>query len=121
MSQKTSRRGKRDAGEENKVADALSRIYSDEPEGMVRAESEYLKEDEDSEEQMQVSHINYNVRAPLTCPLYVGNAAVIPDEPQETRKRPEKPRRAWANTSAIRQRAKAGDQISAASASAKKA
>ncbi|QRV81672.1 Transposon Ty3-I Gag-Pol polyprotein [Ceratobasidium sp. AG-Ba] len=71
------------AGEENKVADALSRMYSDEPEGMVRAESEYLKEDEDSEERMQVSHIDYDVRAPLTCPLYVGNAVVIPDEPQE--------------------------------------
>ncbi|QRV96227.1 Transposon Ty3-I Gag-Pol polyprotein [Ceratobasidium sp. AG-Ba] len=71
------------AGEENKVADALSRMYADEPEGMVRAKSEYLKEDEDSEERMQLAEVHYDERAPLTCPLYVGNAVVLPEEPNK--------------------------------------
>ena len=43
------------AGKENKVADVLSRIYSNEPEGMVWAKSEYLREDEESEEQ-RIAH-----------------------------------------------------------------
>ncbi|KIL61393.1 hypothetical protein M378DRAFT_82630, partial [Amanita muscaria Koide BX008] len=34
-------------GETNVVADALSRIYSDEPLGVVRAESEYVSRDDD--------------------------------------------------------------------------
>ena len=38
-------------GETNKLADALSRIYSDEPEGIVRAESEYVSEDSPDEEE----------------------------------------------------------------------
>ncbi|QRV92243.1 Transposon Ty3-I Gag-Pol polyprotein [Ceratobasidium sp. AG-Ba] len=65
-------------GKENKVADALSRMYSDEPEGMVRAESEYLPEDDETEGQMQVSSLDLDGRAPLTSPLYVGNAAISP-------------------------------------------
>ena len=35
-------------GDTNKFADALSRIYSDEPKGVVRAESEYINEGEDA-------------------------------------------------------------------------
>ncbi|KIL54487.1 hypothetical protein M378DRAFT_92455, partial [Amanita muscaria Koide BX008] len=34
-------------GETNVFADALSRIYSDEPLGIVRAESEYVSRDDD--------------------------------------------------------------------------
>ncbi|QRV84578.1 Transposon Ty3-I Gag-Pol polyprotein [Ceratobasidium sp. AG-Ba] len=71
------------AGEENKVADTLSRMYVDEPEGMVRAKSEYLKEDEDSEERMQLAEVHYDERAPLTCPLYIGNAVVLPEDPNK--------------------------------------
>ncbi|QRV97825.1 Transposon Ty3-I Gag-Pol polyprotein [Ceratobasidium sp. AG-Ba] len=71
------------AGEENKVANALSRMYADEPERMVRAKSEYLKEDEDSEERMQLAEVHYDERAPLTCPLYVGNAVILPEEPNK--------------------------------------
>ena len=36
-------------GESNGFADALSRIYSDEPEGIVRAESEFINEGDDTE------------------------------------------------------------------------
>ncbi|QRV79630.1 Transposon Ty3-I Gag-Pol polyprotein [Ceratobasidium sp. AG-Ba] len=70
-------------GEENKVADALSRMYADEPEGMVRAKSEYLKEDEDSEDRMELSNIDFDERAPLTCPLLVGNAVIVDKVPEK--------------------------------------
>jgi hypothetical protein len=59
-------------GETNILANALSRIYSDEPKGMVRAESEYVgKDDEDSEG---------NDLPGTTRPLYTGSAAVVPTQ-----------------------------------------
>ncbi|QRW13905.1 Transposon Ty3-I Gag-Pol polyprotein [Ceratobasidium sp. AG-Ba] len=78
-------------GVDNKVADALSRIYADEPEGMTRAESEYMPE-EDGPNQVSIANTEYDLRAPLTVPLYVGNA-VIPagrrrGRPRTMRKNP---------------------------------
>ena len=48
-------------GETNKLADALSKIYSDEPEGVVQAESEYV---DDIDEPIWGRH-------PKTHPIYV--------------------------------------------------
>jgi len=50
----------------NGFADALSRIYSDEPEGIVRADSEY------------VNDINKPIRSgrPKTHPIYVDTALI---------------------------------------------
>ncbi|QRW12655.1 Transposon Ty3-I Gag-Pol polyprotein [Ceratobasidium sp. AG-Ba] len=78
-------------GVDNKVADALSRIYADEPEGMTRAESEYMPE-EDGPNLVSIANTEYDLRAPLTVPLYVGNA-VIPagqrrGRPRTMRKNP---------------------------------
>ncbi|QRV72267.1 Transposon Ty3-I Gag-Pol polyprotein [Ceratobasidium sp. AG-Ba] len=56
-------------GVDNKVADALSRIYADEPEGMTRAESKYMPE-EDRPNQVSIANTEYDLRAPLTVPLY---------------------------------------------------
>ncbi|KAG8745483.1 hypothetical protein FRC12_014534 [Ceratobasidium sp. 428] len=66
-------------GVENTVADALLRIYADEPKGMERAPSEYVPEDEDPEEQMQCAHICWDEREALTIPVLVANAAVAPE------------------------------------------
>ena len=54
-------------GEMNKLADALSRIYSDEPEGVVRAESEYV---DDIDELIWGRH-------PNTHPIYVDMALLV--------------------------------------------
>ena len=57
-------------GETNVFADAPSRIYSDELNGIMRAESEYVgKDDEDSEG---------NDLPGTTRPLYTGSAAIVP-------------------------------------------
>ncbi|KAG8720806.1 hypothetical protein FRC09_008934 [Ceratobasidium sp. 395] len=68
-------------GEENEVADALSRIYADEPEGMVQALSEYVPEDEDLIERMESAHIRWDEREGTTIPLLVANAAIAPESP----------------------------------------
>ncbi|KIL61461.1 hypothetical protein M378DRAFT_33697, partial [Amanita muscaria Koide BX008] len=51
------------------VADALSRIYSDEPLGIVRAESEYVsRDDEDSDDDDDIPGASR--------PVYTGMAAI---------------------------------------------
>ncbi|QRV83909.1 hypothetical protein RhiJN_11925 [Ceratobasidium sp. AG-Ba] len=74
------------AGEENKVADAPVRMYVDKPEGMVWAKSEYLKEDKDSEDRMELSNIDFDKQAPLTCPLLVGNTTIVNKVPEKETK-----------------------------------
>ena len=57
-------------GETNVFADAPSRIYSNELNGIMHAESEYVgKDDEDSEG---------NDLPGTTRPLYTGSAAIVP-------------------------------------------
>ncbi|KIL54963.1 hypothetical protein M378DRAFT_91663, partial [Amanita muscaria Koide BX008] len=59
-------------GETNVVADALLRIYSDEPIGIVRAGSEYVAKDEED---------NDDDNLPGTSrPIYTGAAAIVPAE-----------------------------------------
>ena len=65
-------------GETNSFADSLSRIYSDEPKGVVRAESEYVH---DIDEPIRA-------RRPQTHPIYVDSAliSVMSAEIPETRR-----------------------------------
>ena len=62
-------------GNTNELADALSRIYSDEPEGVVRADSEYV---DDVDEPIRA-------KRPKTHPIYV-DAALIPIMSAEVRR-----------------------------------
>jgi len=57
-------------GEANKLADALSRIYSDEPKGIVRAASEYVT----AEEENLPSGLILNM---VTAPLYTGESIFL--------------------------------------------
>ena len=62
-------------GETNVLADALSRIYADEPLGIVRAESEYVGNDDDDS--------TPNKGLPGTSqPIYTGSSAVVIPEPR---------------------------------------
>ena len=59
-------------GETNVFADVPSRIYSDEPNGIMRAESKYVgKDDEDSEGDDLPG---------TTHPLYTGSTAIVPTQ-----------------------------------------
>ncbi|KAG8699915.1 hypothetical protein FRC08_005038 [Ceratobasidium sp. 394] len=62
-------------GETNVLADALSRIYSDEPEGVVRHKSEYVIDVDEETPHILVGSVRADRRAngELTEPLYVGN------------------------------------------------
>lgn len=58
-------------GHTNILADALSRIYSDEPEGIVRASSEYMSDDSILE-QDDIPGSN-SQHADLSTPVYTGS------------------------------------------------
>ncbi|KAJ3474471.1 hypothetical protein NLI96_g12441 [Meripilus lineatus] len=72
-------------GETNVLADALSRIYSDEPTGIQRAKSEYVqdKEDDDLPELAEIEEDE---------PIYTGAAAVIPEHTRKSSRLGTKPR-----------------------------
>ncbi|KAF8690216.1 hypothetical protein AX14_003067 [Amanita brunnescens Koide BX004] len=57
-------------GESNVLADALSRIYSDEPSGIVRSETEYVGKDDEETDTEDLPGVSR--------PIYTGAAAVIP-------------------------------------------
>jgi hypothetical protein len=66
-------------GETNVLADALSRIYSDEPLGIERAVSEYVGDDG----REQFTHTSVNSMG-IMRPVYTGSAAVIDFTPQQS-------------------------------------
>jgi len=70
-------------GETNILADSLSRIYSDEPTGVVRSLSEYLSKDFDSDDETGFlpSWRSLSSSAELSSPVYTGSAVVF----EETR------------------------------------
>ncbi|QRV96035.1 Pol polyprotein/retrotransposon [Ceratobasidium sp. AG-Ba] len=61
-------------GETNILADALSRIYSDEPTGVVRHKSEYVQDTDHGIQHILVGsvRIDESVKAEVTEPLYTG-------------------------------------------------
>lgn len=65
-------------GETNVLADALSRIYSDEPLGTVRAASEYVEDDEFKDEGIE-NFVRTFVAAlgSLSSPVYTGKAEIV--------------------------------------------
>ncbi|QRV99116.1 Reverse transcriptase (RNA-dependent DNA polymerase) [Ceratobasidium sp. AG-Ba] len=62
-------------GETNVLADALSRMYSDEPNGVVRHKSEYVSDTDQEAPHIMVSTVRRTngTREELTEPLYVGD------------------------------------------------
>lgn len=56
-------------GHTNILADALSRIYSDEPQGVVRATSEYISDDPEEEDEGTGSNLRHD---DLSAPVYTG-------------------------------------------------
>ncbi|KAJ3474054.1 hypothetical protein NLI96_g12674 [Meripilus lineatus] len=73
-------------GETNVLADALSRIYSDEPIGIERAKSEYVQ-DKDSDDDLPEL-----TEAEDDGPIYTGAAAVIPEHTRKSSRLETKPR-----------------------------
>ncbi|KZT18656.1 hypothetical protein NEOLEDRAFT_1019852, partial [Neolentinus lepideus HHB14362 ss-1] len=57
-------------GETNVLADALSRIYSDEPLRIVRAESEYVGDDGTGRDDLGLCLAYVNVELGCSCPVY---------------------------------------------------
>ncbi|PIL23014.1 hypothetical protein GSI_14321 [Ganoderma sinense ZZ0214-1] len=78
-------------GETNTLADALSRIYSDEPLGIVRASSEYVGDD-GTGPRLELEHL----RPDILRPLYTGAAAVINFEPRRSSRIAQNPKPAGA-------------------------
>jgi hypothetical protein len=62
-------------GETNMLADVLSRIYSNEKKGAVRAPSEYVMLEEDLQTSITAAALNL-----ISCPLYVGAVAEATDD-----------------------------------------
>ncbi|KAJ3486050.1 hypothetical protein NLI96_g4519 [Meripilus lineatus] len=73
-------------GETNVLADALSRIYSDEPIGIQRAKSEYVQDKEDNDDLPELAEIEEDE------PVYTGVAAVIPEHTRKSSRLGTKPR-----------------------------
>ncbi|KAJ3473941.1 hypothetical protein NLI96_g12741 [Meripilus lineatus] len=77
-------------GETNTLADALSRIYSDEPMGTVHARSEYVQdENSDNEDPPELENEE-------SMPIYTGSAAIIELEQRRSSRLAEKPHKSWA-------------------------
>lgn len=82
-------------GSTNTVADALSRMYSDEPLGTVRAASEYVT----AEEENAPSSILLSL---VTTPLYTGNYLYLgAARPKRSRKKANKAREAFPNAKRV--------------------
>nr|GAT46347.1 predicted protein [Mycena chlorophos] len=65
-------------GESNELADALSRIYSDEPLGTQRAPSEFVSDDDPEAAHRSVLPQNgVGEETPLTAPVFTGATAVL--------------------------------------------
>ncbi|KAJ3487529.1 hypothetical protein NLI96_g3480 [Meripilus lineatus] len=77
-------------GETNVLADALSRIYSDEPIGTVRARSEYVQDDNSDDEDLP------ELDDEDSMPIYTGSAAIIELEQRRSSRLAEKPHKSWA-------------------------
>ena len=71
-------------GEMNVLADALSRLYSDEPAGIVRATSEYISRDSSDDE-----HEDKGVD--ILRPVYTGAAAILDGQPRRSAHLAERP------------------------------
>ena len=71
-------------GEVNVLADALSRLYSDEPAGIVRATSEYVGKDGSNDE-----HEDEGVD--ILRPVYTGAAAILESQPRRSAHLAERP------------------------------
>jgi len=63
-------------GETNVLADALSRIYSDEPSGVVRSPSELIPEDSESDGEIPVVS-GRDMSSNLSSPVYTGSTVVL--------------------------------------------
>ncbi|KAJ3474431.1 hypothetical protein NLI96_g12462 [Meripilus lineatus] len=72
-------------GETNVLADALSRIYSDEPVGIERAKSEYVQDNDNNDDLPTLAEIEED------SPVYTGAAAVI-TTPRKSSRLGTKPR-----------------------------
>jgi hypothetical protein len=69
-------------GETNILADALSRIYSSEPLGTVRAPSEFVSNDNSPDSEAEMGDVDEE--GAITAPVYTGSAAVLEGGPRRS-------------------------------------